>query len=299
MTRAAGLRLRRKHAESAGAKARRGLLSRILRASRHKLSSFKHLDTTVMRMSVAAWEAHQRARFAVIADLHVSPEMGDYLDDIVEQVLSMKPDAILFLGDLMNGHSDLESMPLERIAKHLKPWSALPLYGVLGNHDYWYDEKAVRAMLERELGMHLMEGRSHCLELTDDTRVYFGGIRCLYTFQKDVGKLPRIPHEARRQGDPFIVLSHTPSGAFHAPEGTLITVAGHSHGGQICLPRGGVLASSEPRVPRELSRGYHEKVEGVRSALYTSRGLGTSVVPLRLFCPPEIFLLELEGGELK
>ncbi len=291
MTRAAGLRLRRKKA----AKVRRGLLSRMLRSSRQHLSSFKHLDVTAMKMSVPAWSAQKHARLAVVADLHVSPEMGDYLDEIVQQVLDTQPDAILFLGDLMNGHNDLESMPLEKIAEHLKPWKKLPLYGVLGNHDYWYDEEAVRRMLEEDLGMQLMEGRSTSLCLDDGTRVYLGGIRCLYTFQKDAGKIPSIPQKALRDGDPFIFLSHTPSGAYHAPAGTFITVAGHSHGGQICLPRGGILASSEPRVPRELSVGFHEEVKGTRSALYTSRGLGTSVIPLRLFCPPEILLLELEG----
>ncbi len=294
MTRAAALRLRRRHG---GMRVRRGLIARMLRASRRRLSGFRHLDVSLMQLPVATWGAELSARLAVVADLHVSPEMGEFLDEIVAQVLATKPDAILFLGDLMNGHSDAESMPLDQIAKHLHPWSKLPLYGVLGNHDYWYDEQAVRRMLTEELGMQLIEGRSTCLSLSGGRRIYFGGIRCLYTYQKKAGTIPAIPSDAQKQAAPYIFLSHTPSGAFYAPEGTLITLAGHSHGGQICLPRGGVIKSSEKRVARELSRGYHEEEKGRRSALYTSRGLGTSVLPLRLFCPPEIFLLELKGGE--
>ncbi len=288
-TRAAGWRFWRSRKKARNSPTR--LVSRLRRLSR-AFSQHACLETNTLRLPVPSWKQEATLRLAVVADLHVAPHMGDYLDDIVQRVIDAQPDAILFLGDLMNGHGEHESMPLDEIAAHLAPWSQYPLFGVLGNHDYWYDATAVEHMLENQLSMRMLEGENACLRLEGKPPVYLGGVRCLYTFQKKPGKLPNLPAEAKASGAPYIFLSHTPSGAFVAPEGTLITLAGHSHGGQICLPRGRVIKSSESRVARKLSRGFHPAQKG-RSALYTSRGLGTSVVSLRLFCKPELFFLEL------
>jgi predicted MPP superfamily phosphohydrolase len=95
-----------------------------------------------------------------------------------------------------------------------------------------------------------------------------------------------IPH------DEFsILISHTPEiyrQAAHA--GFNLMLSGHTHGGQICLP-GGIPVTLEAVLPRHMGSGpwkYHEMIG------YTSVGAGSSVVPVRFNCPPEITLHHLQ-----
>jgi len=94
-----------------------------------------------------------------------------------------------------------------------------------------------------------------------------------------------IPH-----GGFAVLLSHTPEvyrQAAHA--GFHLMLSGHTHGGQICLP-GGIPIVLDARLPRRYGAGawVHEGMAG-----YTSRGTGSSIVPARFNCPPEVTLHRL------
>jgi hypothetical protein len=88
-----------------------------------------------------------------------------------------------------------------------------------------------------------------------------------------------------------ILLSHTPEiyrQAAHA--GVDLLLGGHTHGGQICLP-GSIPITLDSHLPRRMGSGawsYHDM------AGYTSVGVGSSILPVRLNCPPEITLHRLE-----
>ena len=245
------------------------------------------------------WQAGP-TRFDGVADIHARPQDGAYVDDIVRRTLAMQPAAIFLLGDFMAGHEPKDSMSAEELESRLQAWRAagIPMYGVLGNHDYYYGEEEVRAMWQR-LGAQMLEGRSTTLQLAHGQRLHLGGVRCLYVFRQKPGPLPQNPATTaeQREREPFIFLSHTPSGARFAPAGTLITLAGHSHGGQVCLPGGYPLKSPDRHTPREHSAGFATVTDqtGRPSLLYTTRGLGTSILPLRAFCPPELFCLEIDA----
>jgi len=97
-----------------------------------------------------------------------------------------------------------------------------------------------------------------------------------------------IPH------DQFsILLSHTPEiyrQAAHA--GFDLLLSGHTHGGQVCLP-GGIAITLDSHLPRSLGSGawkYHGMIG------YTATGTGSSVVPVRFNCPPEITLHHLQSA---
>jgi predicted MPP superfamily phosphohydrolase len=94
-------------------------------------------------------------------------------------------------------------------------------------------------------------------------------------------------------------------GVTHAPychvldgfvaDGATLLLAGHTHGGQICLPNGRPIVTNCD-LPQELARGLHRYPEGAegKSWLHVSAGLGTSPYsPVRIFCRPEATLLEL------
>ena len=90
-----------------------------------------------------------------------------------------------------------------------------------------------------------------------------------------------------------ILLSHTPEiyrQAAHA--GFRLTLSGHTHGGQLCLP-GSIPLTLDSNLPRKYGAGAWE-FGGM--AGYTSVGVGTSIVAVRLNCPPEITLHHLHCG---
>lgn len=245
------------------------------------------IEETEYSIEAPGWQGRE-VRLAVLADLHVRPGDGGYIDDIVKRTLSMKPDAVLLLGDYMASHPGSRfatSMSAGEIAEHLKPLTALPCYAVLGNHDHVHGTETVRAAL-KGIGMHLMEGSRERLTV-DGQPLDIGGIRCLYTFRTP-GKVPQP-----QAGVPMILLSHTPYGTAFAPRDTLVTLAGHMHGGQVCIPFIGAVFSIDPHVPTWRSSGAHTLRTGRRE--YVTRGLGTSVLPLRFNCRPELLLLKIHG----
>jgi uncharacterized protein len=119
-------------------------------------------------------------------------------------------------------------------------------------------------------------------------RVYLAGIDDanfyrLDNIEKAAGGIPA--------GAFSILLSHTPETyrqAAHA--GFDLLLAGHTHGGQICLPGSIPITLKAPGLPRRLGSGSwsHGSMAG-----YTSVGVGSALVPVRLNCPPEITLHHL------
>lgn len=251
------------------------------------------VEETELTVASADWRGRE-ATFAVLADLHARPQDGDYIDGIVQRTLAMKPDAVFLLGDFMNSHAGSgfgRSMEPQEICERLKPLAALPCYAVLGNHDHSHDADAMRAALQ-DIGVHMVEGRRERL-VVDGAPLDIGGIRCLYTFRTP----GRVPHP--QTGVPFILLSHSPYGTVFAPRGTLVTLSGHTHGGQVRLPFIGAIFSIDSHVPCSRAAGEHVLKNGQRE--YVSRGLGTSVLPIRFCCRPEILLLRLQqpGREIE
>jgi len=157
-----------------------------------------------------------------------------------------------------------------------------PAYGVLGNHDSvrlvpGFEAMGIRMLLNEHLA--LVRGDQH---------IHLAGIDDAHYFWVDnIEKAAAgIPH------DEFsILLSHTPEiyrQAAHADFNLLL--GGHTHGGQICLP-GAIPLTLDANLPRRFGAGpwaYHAM------AGYTSVGCGSSVVPVRFNCPPEITLHRLE-----
>lgn len=239
------------------------------------------IEVTHHRILLPEWQGRV-ARLAVLSDLHVRPEDETYLRRIVARTLEQKPDAVLLLGDYVNNEHD--TLAPEKLEELLRPLTAVPCFAVLGNHDYWYSYRKVRRLF-RQLNIPLMEGKKHELTL-GGAPVTIAGMKCMHTY-KYPGAVPKP-----ETGKPFILLTHSPAGVKYAPEGALITLSGHTHGGQIRLPYYGAVVMPDKDVNRTQSAGCHEE-QG--KAFYVSRGLGTSQMPLRFCCRPEILILELVG----
>jgi len=154
---------------------------------------------------------------------------------------------------------------------------------VLGNHDWWNDGYRVRRAL-REHGITVLENEALALE-RGGQRFFVVGLADALTRQIRLDEaLAAVP-----EGAPFVVLAHEPDIFPEVPERAALTLAGHTHGGQVRLPLLGRLV-----VPSRYGQRYAagHVVEGQRHLFVTS-GVGTSIFPVRFGVPPEIALLTL------
>ena len=217
-----------------------------------------------------------------ISDMHVDMSEAA-MRHLIELVDGMQYDLCVLTGDYRGktfGPFEAALAGVAKVRAHLRP----PIYGVLGNHD---TIRMVPAMESMGIPMLLNEcdviGRG-------DQRIYLAGIDDAHFFRVDnIEKAAsQIPHGAFS-----ILLSHTPEiyrQAAHADFNLMLS--GHTHGGQLCLP-GSIPIKLEAVLPRRMGAGawqYHD-MSG-----YTSVGAGSSVIAVRLNCPPEITLHCLRRG---
>jgi predicted MPP superfamily phosphohydrolase len=226
-------------------------------------------------------------RLDVISDTHTgSPRNGvDNLDRIVQRLIASDSQAVLMAGDYVILSVFMGTyVPADQFAKHLKPLTARkPVYAVLGNHDWWKNGTQVRRALE-SAGVVVLENQARELQL-GQCRFWLAGIGDLWEGH------PQVAATFSTIGDdaPVIVLTHNPDIFPQIPSRASLTIAGHTHGGQVKLPLIGT-----PVVPADHRYVSGLIVEGNRQ-LFVTTGIGTSIMPIRLGVPPEISRLKLRS----
>jgi uncharacterized protein len=214
-----------------------------------------------------------------ISDLHI-----DMNPAAVERIAGLLPhlnyDLCVMTGDYRGKSSGPFETAIEGLAK-LRTEIDAAVYAVLGDHDTIY----MVPDLEK-IGIQVLLNEAVMLERRG-AHMHLAGIdeaRCFHA--DDIGTLfAGIPRDGFS-----ILLSHTPEVYRQAADaGFKLLLAGHTHGGQICLP-GGFPVTLQANIPRRLGAGAW-KYEWMLG--YTSTGAGSSVVPVRFNCPPEITLHHL------
>jgi len=238
------------------------------------------------------WPADRSLRIAVLSDLHVgSPFNGlAKVRDTVDRTNAAQPDLICILGDfVIQGVVGGRFVAPEEIAAELKNLRApAGVVAVLGNHDGWFDHDRVRNALERN-GIRVVEDTAARLN-TPAGPLWVAGISDLYTGRHD---LKAAMAAVEDDGAPVILLMHNPDLFPQVPDRVTLTLAGHTHGGQVRLPFIG-----RPVVPSEFGQRFAagHVIEGGRH-LYVSTGVGTSILPVRFRVPPVVAMLTLVPEE--
>ena len=232
---------------------------------------------------------------AALADLHIcSPYMApDRLAEIAHATVAQAPDLVVVLGDLARGIFTFgaEDVPVDDWAAALAGLSApLGVHAVLGNHDWWSGPDPIRTGL-RAAGIALLENAAVKLE-ADGHRIWLAGLGDQWAFGRGRGvdDLPGTLAQVR-DNDPTVLLVHEPDIFPVVPPRVAVTLAGHTHGGQVRLPGYGALV-----VPSRYGRRYaygHVHEDG--RDLIVSGGLGMTGLPVRFAMPPEIVLVTLRG----
>jgi predicted MPP superfamily phosphohydrolase len=244
---------------------------------------------TEYHLSLEGAEAHKLRglRIAVIADLHAG---APYIDDKkVERIVSMtnasRPDLILLVGDyVVGGVPGGKHMSIEHIAGLLKPLAApIGVYAVLGNHDHWENGPAITDSL-RKAQIIPISNASFGVTFRRD-KLYVAGIDDYVTHHSNpAAALKAVPADRRA-----ICFTHSPDVFPLLPDKCILTIAGHTHGGQVNLPLLGRLV-----VPSKYGQRYAAGLRRDGSKyIFVSTGVGTSMIPIRFGVPPEISLLAI------
>jgi predicted MPP superfamily phosphohydrolase len=248
--------------------------SRVLGAITTTELSVKHFSIDVAKLGAS------RLRVAHVSDLHVTSSLPwSYFQDIHARVRSLNPDLIVMTGDYVS-HADRIGL----FARWLETLPETPLgaYATLGNHDYGTKapEEVRRAL--RNAGVRVIGGTWQTLETA-------GGALRICGTDAPWGPGLRGLH-IRDDGLPLLALTHSPDNVYALRElGVTAVFAVHTHGGQIRLPGLGALLVPS-RFGRRFDRG-HFIVE--QTHMFVSAGLGADAPPLRLWCPPELVVVDL------
>ncbi|WP_175485489.1 metallophosphoesterase [Pseudoxanthomonas sp. GM95] len=223
------------------------------------------------------------ARIALIGDPHVGMfKDAAFLERVVARANALNVDAVLLAGDLTyepQGQSlDALLAPLARLKA--------PAYAVLGNHDQGKPGPDIDIALRRTLACHgvqVIEGRAVKLK-----GFQLAGLGDRWAGKDDPAILATLPADA-----PTLVLAHNPDSAERLqPAPHLLMLAGHTHGGQMRIP---FLYRHVLPVQYGFDRGeqWLDRPQGT-IRVFTTAGVGESGLPLRLFNPPVIDVLDLQ-----
>ena len=254
------------------------------------------LVVTTYRPQLPGWPAGKRLTIAVVADLHAGgPNMGlSHIWRVVETANSQKADLILLLGDYFATHRFVtERVPHAAWAGALAKLQApLGTFAIFGNHDWWYDINGTRQAL-RAVGIPTLDNDAKLLG-EGGNRFWLAGIgdqiaiKLTHNRYRGVDDLPGTLARVTTD-DPVILMVHEPDIFPRVPARVALTLAGHTHGGQIRVP--GLWPRFVPSAYGARFAYGHIVEEGRH--MIVSGGLGTSIIPARMGVPPEIVRIEL------
>lgn len=222
-------------------------------------------------------------RIVQLSDIHHSPFTGSaQVERAIEAANSLDADIIALTGDYVS-HERAYIAPCATMLGRLRARHGV--YAILGNHDHWTDAALITdlfqlagiRMLVNEGMRFSARGASFWLAGVDDTMV-------------GLEDLPLALAGSSRD-EMKLLLAHNPIILRRAARsGVDLVLSGHTHGGQVTW-RSERSASGRPR--RRLLKGLGRQGQ---TQIYVTRGLGTSVLPIRYGCPPEVSLLELRSA---
>ncbi len=240
-------------------------------------------DLAVLRygLAVPTWRG-RHLRIVHVSDLHLNADLPiEYYRAALAKVAEMMPDVLIYTGDFVTQVEFASLLPdLLPAAK-----GRLATLAVLGNHDYWADAEQV-AEAVRAAGVTLLGNGCQALDVEGHALVVCG-------YEGPWSPEPWQP-PAVAPGELALMLTHTPDNVYRLSRlGCTAIFAGHYHAGQIRLPVLGSLVVPS-RYGRRFDHG-HFVVNGTH--LFVTAGVGSAVPPKRIYCQPDIFVVDVRGTQ--
>lgn len=263
-------------------------------------------------------------RILHISDLHLAPWQKSKMEWI-SSLADLAPDLVVNTGDNL-GHENA----LPALQETLSAFKGIPGVFVNGSNDYFapefknpfayfagpskatkvasrLDTAALMEFFTEELGWANLNNSAASLTI-GQRRLDFMGVDDPHRAFDSLSRMERALESI--QSDDFLgdVTPEITIGVAHAPyqrilndfvtQGAEMIFAGHTHGGQVCVPGFGALVTNCD-IPRDKVKGLSTWTRGSRSAaLNVSAGVGTSIyAPVRFACAPEASLVTLSARE--
>lgn len=231
-----------------------------------------------IRFSDPDWPAKSRSvRILLMSDLHVQgPDMSPgRLAEIILQANALRPDLVVLAGDFeRKAWFGTRSYSAEEIVEPLRRIDApLGVYAIFGNNDR-SDRRELKAALKK-ISVTVLE----------DKAVQVGPIALAGLYVRPARTINRLLKLTGTR----ILVAHSPDIFADVPPDIPLTLAGHTHCGQILIPGLGALATGSRFGSRYLCGITNENDK----ALIVTAGLGTSNLPLRFGAPPDVWLITL------
>lgn len=253
------------------------------------------LVQTTYRVEVPEWTGRP-LKVVHLTDLHVHPTRPRELcRQAMDAAEAAGADIAVYTGDFVSRAAGIGLLP-----EVLRPVGRLANLAVLGNHDYWTDPEAVHAMVE-QCGITVLRD-NHTMIDVDGHAVMVSATDWPWRSAAHRGESPPhtvplvapvgdlVPHAPA--GVLHLALSHTPDAIYAlAPSGPHFVFSGHHHAGQGRLPILGAVV-----VPSVYGRRFdhgHYVIDNTH--LFVSAGIGCVSPPFRVYCSPDLFVVEITG----
>lgn len=231
-------------------------------------------------------------RIAHLSDLH-NTEFGEDNRALLDKLKAAAPDAIMVTGDVVDSRRTDFDIAAEFMAEAVK---LAPVYYATGNHESRLADYAELEQRFSQSGVTILRGSGVTIERDGGSLLVLGVDDPDFT--PDVDDAAGVDATLTKLTDTetyTVLLSHRPE-LFdtYAKHGIDLTLSGHAHGGQIRLPFIGSIYAPEQGFFPAYTSCLHEKGS---SRLVVSRGLGNSLIPVRINNRPEIVLITLERAD--
>jgi predicted MPP superfamily phosphohydrolase len=235
-----------------------------------------YLHTTLIEVThhkIQLGKSGRVLKIAHLTDLHTQG-LGRVERKLLEHLEILKPDAIVITGDLATPGGTFEGY----YSVLSKLQSKLGVYFVTGNWDYWEPIPELENLLTSTQVENLTNKAKEI-----EKGLWLIGFDDALEGQPDLSILDSIP-----SSDIKISIFHSPVYFQEIKRRTHLSLAGHSHGGQLLIP---VIGSFWlPEGTGKYEQGWYKENQ---SSLYVSRGIGTSILPVRFNCSPELAIIEV------
>lgn len=230
--------------------------------------------------------AEGKVKIVHISDMHLKHGNWNF-ERFVKKIKEMKPDLIFITGDMIDVKSNINECNLDEVTEKIA--SVAPTYGVIGNHEIWNGDLEEFERIMEDGGVTLLRNDNVVVKINNiEFNIY--GVDYGYKFGN-------IDFENKSNVDSVnILLNHTPDIFEDKKElekvGIDLIFSGHAHGGQFRVPfiDKGIVAPDQGFFPKYTSGVYKEE----NYKMILSRGIGNSIIPVRINNRPHIPLVELE-----
>lgn len=251
-------------------------------------TAWQNRHVFITRYSIITNKSTESLRIAQLSDFHNSHGLGN---ETLKKTEAEEPDIIVLTGDFVDGSRTDTAYALS-IAKKLT--AIAPTYFITGNHEARISDYIKFERSLKDTGVVVL--RNDFVDISESTRLT-GIDDPLFDWDPDVDSTANVAYTLSKlevnTTKYNILLSHRAE-AFSAYKQYDLILTGHAHGGQFRLPFiGGLIAPDQGLFPK-YDAGQYKSGE---ATMIVSRGIGNSLIPVRINNPPEITIIDINMEE--